>query len=337
MSQNGMSVNKETSNGVSLKDGVRSMMRKGLYADLTIRCNNGSEHKVHKVVVCSQSRFFHNACKPDSPFKEAQTGVIELAEDDPKTVKAMITFMYEEKYEYHPDQDDDYAPEDYDYDSQSETEEEDDDIITQDIMFHLHCFLLADKYEVSLMMLHAALKVRDKMQMYKYHLNPDFPRVVRFIYEKTTPSINSGRRLRDIILKLCVENLTTLYLSPRFENVLSPVNDFWKELARAQAKIPQAPPTWVQCPQCAVTFPALLHPDPPMMYEELSCAYCCKEHATHAVWKKRHALPPPEDVKGPWDITERMLLLAETMKLADALMASPRKRQRRGSDDSFYY
>ncbi|KAK8155385.1 hypothetical protein BKA80DRAFT_283457 [Phyllosticta citrichinensis] len=50
-----------------------------LYTNLTIHCKDHSsgevkEFYIHKLVVCLQSDFFANACKPDSPFEEAMTG-----------------------------------------------------------------------------------------------------------------------------------------------------------------------------------------------------------------------------------------------------------------------
>lgn len=41
----------------------------GIFTDITIRCHDGKEFKVHKIVVCPQSRFFHNAFKPGSLSK----------------------------------------------------------------------------------------------------------------------------------------------------------------------------------------------------------------------------------------------------------------------------
>lgn len=40
------------------------MLDTGLYSDLTLRCGS-KDFKVHKAVVCAQSEFFANACKPE--------------------------------------------------------------------------------------------------------------------------------------------------------------------------------------------------------------------------------------------------------------------------------
>ena len=42
-------------------DSFRSALAEGEFSDLTIRCRN-KDHAVHKVIVCSQSKFFRAAC-----------------------------------------------------------------------------------------------------------------------------------------------------------------------------------------------------------------------------------------------------------------------------------
>jgi hypothetical protein len=53
---------------------------------------------VHKKVLCGQSDFFEKAC--EGGFKEASSGVIDLTDDDPDAVKAMVQFCYTVNYAY---------------------------------------------------------------------------------------------------------------------------------------------------------------------------------------------------------------------------------------------
>ncbi|KAG4292324.1 hypothetical protein FPRO06_13577 [Fusarium proliferatum] len=71
-----------------------NLLKTGDYSDLVIVCGQ-ARHKVHKAVICPRSDFFKAAC--GSGFKEAQTGEIELPDDDPFAVSMMIEYLYHQK------------------------------------------------------------------------------------------------------------------------------------------------------------------------------------------------------------------------------------------------
>lgn len=62
----------------------------GKYSDLTITCNY-RQWACHRAIVCSRSGFFDGACSHQ--FRESQTGVIDLSEDDEEAVEQMIHCM----------------------------------------------------------------------------------------------------------------------------------------------------------------------------------------------------------------------------------------------------
>ncbi|KAI9711007.1 MAG: hypothetical protein M1820_002445 [Bogoriella megaspora] len=66
-----------------------------LTSDLTITCGSRT-WPVQKALVCRQSSFFANACK--DRFKEGQQRRIDLEEDDPDVVHAMLEFLYTGDY-----------------------------------------------------------------------------------------------------------------------------------------------------------------------------------------------------------------------------------------------
>jgi hypothetical protein len=47
---------------------VGEWFNKGDYSDLTIKLSNGSEVKVHKIIVCQQNEYFRKLCGPNSHF-----------------------------------------------------------------------------------------------------------------------------------------------------------------------------------------------------------------------------------------------------------------------------
>ncbi|KAJ3518930.1 hypothetical protein NM208_g14327 [Fusarium decemcellulare] len=65
------------------------------FSDMAIICR-GKEFKVHRAVVCPQSRFFRAALT--SNFREGISQTIELPEDDPDILERFLEFMYTGSY-----------------------------------------------------------------------------------------------------------------------------------------------------------------------------------------------------------------------------------------------
>lgn len=174
--------------------------------------------------------------------------MIELTEDDPLTVEAMVTFFYKGKYNYklrmegeedkkEPDDEsgDEPRPDDEEESDDESDDDSDDDPLSQ-LMFHIQCYLLADKYEIKLMTQRALDKTRQLLAHEAYHFCEGFPTAVHFVYANTVAATQSGRQLRDAVLCVCDDNLRSLLLNPRFDATLGGVADFWRELARARRK-----------------------------------------------------------------------------------------------------
>ncbi|KAF5870921.1 putative btb poz domain protein [Botrytis fragariae] len=84
---------------------ISQLYTTGKYTDLIIKCQ-GKEFKVHRAIVCSQSKPL--AAALDHGFKEATDGVFDFEEDEPEIVEYMIRFLYDDLYsvskqQKHPD------------------------------------------------------------------------------------------------------------------------------------------------------------------------------------------------------------------------------------------
>ncbi|EGU73983.1 hypothetical protein FOXB_15505 [Fusarium oxysporum f. sp. conglutinans Fo5176] len=67
----------------------------GLYSDLKITCGD-KQYQVHKAIICPRSPFFGVACQ--NHFRESQSNIINLPEDDPEAVDSMIYYIYNGYY-----------------------------------------------------------------------------------------------------------------------------------------------------------------------------------------------------------------------------------------------
>ncbi|KAI7250112.1 hypothetical protein KC343_g4893 [Hortaea werneckii] len=75
----------------SIKEALQKCFETGEYADMTITCS-GRTWQVHKVVGCSQVPFFAKAVT--GKFKESRDSCIDLVDDDPSAVGAMLRWLY---------------------------------------------------------------------------------------------------------------------------------------------------------------------------------------------------------------------------------------------------
>ncbi|MCJ1245142.1 hypothetical protein MMC30_002343 [Trapelia coarctata] len=89
----GLAVEKRSS--LAYRDGVQSLLTSGKYHDFVICCGDRS-WKVHRAIICSQSKYFTGIC--DGDFKKSHENKIDLQGDDPKLVEQMVLFLYTARY-----------------------------------------------------------------------------------------------------------------------------------------------------------------------------------------------------------------------------------------------
>ncbi|KAL2006817.1 hypothetical protein VTN00DRAFT_9485 [Thermoascus crustaceus] len=68
----------------------------GEFSDFTIVCGD-SEWKVHRVILCAQSQYFRVICK--ECYREGTSRRLELKEEDPDVIQAVLSFLYTDDYE----------------------------------------------------------------------------------------------------------------------------------------------------------------------------------------------------------------------------------------------
>ena len=59
-----MTTDDSISPNMSLSASFGAFLDNELYSDLILRSSDGTTFRVHKVIVCTQSKFFGKACKP---------------------------------------------------------------------------------------------------------------------------------------------------------------------------------------------------------------------------------------------------------------------------------
>ncbi|KAF4541479.1 BTB/POZ domain containing protein [Lasiodiplodia theobromae] len=80
----------------ALKDAHGKILHSGAYSDMKIRLSDETEIACHRAIVCERCDFFKNALQ--SGFKETHSGVIEMFDDPPEAVRALVSYLYTADY-----------------------------------------------------------------------------------------------------------------------------------------------------------------------------------------------------------------------------------------------
>ncbi|KAK0617142.1 hypothetical protein B0T14DRAFT_259281 [Immersiella caudata] len=102
------------------------------FTDFTLICGT-DRHRVHKLVICTQSKLFNAACT--GAFKEASSNEFDMPEDDPIMVSKMVEHPYSGRYEVGADS------------ATQQGDESGHDVA--DSRVHARMFALADKYDIA--------------------------------------------------------------------------------------------------------------------------------------------------------------------------------------------
>ncbi|GME38682.1 hypothetical protein GTA08_BOTSDO08693 [Neofusicoccum parvum] len=206
-----------------LLNGTSGMFNSRLYSDLEVLCKDGATYYVHKYIVCPQSDFFRNACNPDHGFKEAQENVIDLSNDDPALVKAVLRFFY-----YH------------DYEPTTNTEPM--------LLFHTKMYVMGAYYFIPGLKEHAKKKFRSLILDGSWETK-EFPDAIAEIYDWT---VESDKGLRDVVVRATTDNFDTLKTDQHFLDVAWSIPEFSVEVMTHTLSPPGAPspPKTYKCGKC---------------------------------------------------------------------------------------
>ncbi|KAH7037547.1 uncharacterized protein B0I36DRAFT_380724 [Microdochium trichocladiopsis] len=193
---------------------LHGALASGKHSDCVVTCGV-DEYRLHKVVLCSQSSFF------DRAFSEKETGRVELREDCPQTINAMIEFLYTGDYASVPYPNrklqGDYAVDVFGFSL------EENDIVgpyedridsVPELLHHTRVYALGVFYDIDPLCVTAASKFREACR--NQHSRDDFPPAA---YEAYTTTEEAHRGIRDIAVDIILE-YRSLLDKPELQTVM---------------------------------------------------------------------------------------------------------------------
>ncbi|PLN76859.1 BTB/POZ domain protein [Aspergillus taichungensis] len=197
---------------------IQKYFHTSTFSDLTL-VTSDQKFEMHKLIVCGQSGYFSRLFKHN--WKEVTDNVIQLEEDDPRALEAMIHFMYG-----------------FSYDSSGSDRGR-----TSPMLFNVNVYQTGDKYDIPKLKEQAkekfAVALKNCWEM------DDFPVAIARAYSTT---VASDRGLRDLIVDTCLEHISELLENDDFKQVLRETLDFAADLVHKQYY--NSSITTYRCPNC---------------------------------------------------------------------------------------
>jgi len=186
-----------------LAGGLGALLSSGEYSDLTVHCE-GNTWKVHKLVMCTHSKFFVKACGGE--FMEAKSGEIKLAGDEPLVVEAMLQALYEGDYV---------------------GIEEKEEFLENPLVFHVKVYAIGEKYDITPLKDLAQTKTENILTL---EWTPTyFFAAVNEAYQSTIPR---DRGLRDIYAQVAIAQGPNLFANKGYLEVMDQNGQFWMDYAK---------------------------------------------------------------------------------------------------------
>ncbi|RDI86401.1 hypothetical protein Vi05172_g3476 [Venturia inaequalis] len=173
-------------NHTAINEHVKAMRQKfesGEDSDVTLRAEDGTIFKLHKVIITGQSKFFKKACHPEH-FKEGVDNFVDLESGDSAILEMLLEYLYV-----------------LDYDDRA-MEPEQGALIT-----NAEIYAAADFYDIPSLKTVAQAKMKRCVTTMQMWSNREFPQAISIVY---TTTLAKDRGLRDIVLKGVLENFKVL-------------------------------------------------------------------------------------------------------------------------------
>ncbi|KAF2091241.1 POZ domain-containing protein [Saccharata proteae CBS 121410] len=222
------------------------LLSSGEFSDVVLKARNGDVYHLHKAILCFRSPFFYKAMT--SGFKESHTGVVNMSNDDPYIVNALVDYMY--KGDYAASQHNAKACLDFCSINR----------IYRCIRFHIEMYCLGNLYVIPGLQDEARRRFAATLEkMAGNKVSVDFLSTVKAVYE-TTPEQDRG--LRSLVIKFArdqyEELLRNAMIKQAFTALQHAVPDFAADLEHEFEKANEAlldiAPTlvsiWGRCPAC---------------------------------------------------------------------------------------
>ncbi|KAL1979195.1 hypothetical protein VTN96DRAFT_6523 [Rasamsonia emersonii] len=209
-----------------LSTSIKSYFLSSRFSDLTIYTED-QEFKVHRLVVCGRSEYFSRLFNGN--WAETAENVVQLKDDDPRAVEAMVHFMYG-----------------YEYDSSGSDRGR-----ISPILFNVKVYQLADKYGVPQLKQRAKEKF-ENIAKTCWQMD-DFPTAIAEAYT-CTPKEDRG--LRDTLVEISCEHIDELQKNDDFQTVLEEAVGFAADLVQylARWKPPNSNLMKYRCPNCSAQW-----------------------------------------------------------------------------------
>ncbi|KAK8230737.1 hypothetical protein HDK64DRAFT_255878 [Phyllosticta capitalensis] len=190
------------------KVGYYHALETGVHSDVIVRDRDGAEWKVHKLIVTKTCEFFKNALS--GSFRESRRNVVEMPNDDPAAVKALLEYLYVEDYSI----------------------VEDTPRKPEVLLQHLEVYIIGQIYVIP------GLQDLAYRRFVKYWFTawcpcPIFNDVARRVYNST---LVSDKQIRCFIADMAAVHLRGLLLNREFVEVMADFEAFSIDIAKSMVK-----------------------------------------------------------------------------------------------------